>query len=195
MKTWHKVAGGSTILTAVVLICIVEYVNWHAAVPPNAQVAVDRASHTRMSKQSTSNGRSNSAMNNVVIKVVSSTSVNTNAQRKVMSTVQQMLSSGIPKSMDASGFVQQVYADAGVTVPRTILEQSQTGSMVEGKSQLQAGDMVFFGLNGNNPNTVTFDGIYVGNGMCVCLTTHGLTTISLQDSYWGPRFLYGRQVL
>lgn len=59
---------------------------------------------------------------------------------------------------DCSGFTQYVYAHFGISLGRTTYDQINDGYGVS-RSDLQAGDLVFFG-DGGNP---THMGIYVGN--------------------------------
>lgn len=62
---------------------------------------------------------------------------------------------------DCSGFVQQVYADLGVSLPRVSIDQSRQGAPVAGLEQAQAGDLVFWRGSGSRPNHI---GIYAGDG-------------------------------
>ena len=64
-----------------------------------------------------------------------------------------------PNSFDCSGLVYWVAKKLGKTVPRTSRQQSTYGKAVS-KSNLQAGDCVFFA----NKNGVHHVGIYIGNG-------------------------------
>lgn len=59
---------------------------------------------------------------------------------------------------DCSGFTQYVYAHFGIKLGRTTYDQINDGYGVS-KSELQPGDLVFFGANGDP----THMGIYVGN--------------------------------
>ena len=63
-----------------------------------------------------------------------------------------------PSTFDCSGFVKYVYAHFGVSLSRTTTTQINEGSYVP-RSNLQAGDLIFFG-EPSNPHHV---GIYVGN--------------------------------
>jgi cell wall-associated NlpC family hydrolase len=150
-----------------------------------------------------------SSDSNVSIQLVSSTPVDASQQNQqqdqkqnpqqlqlqnqVYAAVQQMLQAPAPPSLDASGFVQSVYAKAGVQLPRTIAEQAQTGILIHRATNLAIGDLVFFDLD--NTGAATFDGIYLGNNQFAALTTHGLKVIPLDDPYWSGKFLYGRRVL
>jgi cell wall-associated NlpC family hydrolase len=66
-----------------------------------------------------------------------------------------------PKTgIDCSAFIQQVYAQHGVKIPRTTYDQFKTGQAV-GLTQLQPGDAVFTRPGKAGPNHV---GLYIGNG-------------------------------
>lgn len=66
-----------------------------------------------------------------------------------------------PSGFDCSGFVQYVYANNGVSLPRTTYEQVNSGALVTG--ELKAGDLVFFG-DKTSPHHV---GIYIGGGKMI----------------------------
>jgi cell wall-associated NlpC family hydrolase len=66
--------------------------------------------------------------------------------------------------LDCSGFVQRVYSDLGVSLPRTSQEQSTVGTAVPDLASAQPGDLLFFEPGANGPGHV---GIYVGNGMMI----------------------------
>ena len=59
--------------------------------------------------------------------------------------------------VDCSGFVQQVYAHFGISLPRTSSEQGSYGTSVS-SSEMQAGDLVYYGGH---------IAIYIGNGQVV----------------------------
>lgn len=70
------------------------------------------------------------------------------------------------KGLDCSGFVQRVYADMGVVLPRVTYDQVKVGQEINDRRQLRPGDLVFFvGDKGNRVNGHV--GIYVGNDMMV----------------------------
>lgn len=62
---------------------------------------------------------------------------------------------------DCSGFVQQVYSDLGIKLPRVSADQARTGSPVASLSEAQPGDLVFWRGSGSRPNHI---GIYAGDG-------------------------------
>ncbi len=67
-----------------------------------------------------------------------------------------------PKGFDCSGFTSYVYRQFGYHINRTAAAQMSNGTRVQ-KSELRAGDLVFFSNNGY----VDHVGIYVGNGQMI----------------------------
>jgi putative cell wall-binding protein len=79
-----------------------------------------------------------------------------------------------------------VYSSAGVTVPRTTIDQYNTGKSVS-KSDLQPGDAVFF-ENTYKPG-ISHAGIYVGNNQFAhASSSKGVAVTSLDNTYWKPRY-------
>lgn len=78
---------------------------------------------------------------------------------------------------DCSGFVQYVYRQAGITLPRTSMTQQQIGRRVS-MNALLPGDLVFRGYPAYHV------GIYVGNGQAIH-SPHTGAVVSYQSiSYW-----------
>jgi cell wall-associated NlpC family hydrolase len=65
---------------------------------------------------------------------------------------------------DCSGLVQHVYADLGISLPRTSQEQVSVGTPVDSIADAQPGDLVFFEPSASGPGHV---GIYIGNGQMI----------------------------
>ncbi|WCK56008.1 NlpC/P60 family protein [Aneurinibacillus sp. Ricciae_BoGa-3] len=84
---------------------------------------------------------------------------------------------------DCSGYVNYVYKKNGINLPRTTSEMySQSHSV----SNPQPGDLVFFNTGGG----VSHVGVYVGNNEFISATSsHGVKVASLDNSYWGPRYI------
>lgn len=70
-----------------------------------------------------------------------------------------------PEGFDCSGFTQYVYAQVGISIPRTSRSQFQSGTRIpaERTDLLALGDLVFFGYDGD-PGRVHHVGIYCGDG-------------------------------
>lgn len=131
--------------------------------------------------------------NNVVVTQASPSTAQT--LKQIHQTIQNLLHNPPKQSFDASGFVQYVFSQASVTLPRTISEQATIGTKIQDVRHLEYGDLVFFDLDSHTNNKVTFVGIYQGNHQFVAKTTHGLMSISLNNPYWNGKFLFGRHVL
>lgn len=97
------------------------------------------------------------------------------------------------KGFDCSGLVQYVFKAHGITLPRTSKEQWTVGTVIS-KSQLKAGDLVFFA---NTYTTgVSHVGIYVGNNQFIhASSSQGVTISSLSNSYWAAHYHGCRRVL
>lgn len=81
---------------------------------------------------------------------------------------------------DCSGFVQYVYAQAGISLPRTSYAQAGAGRMVSA-AEAQPGDIVYYGYH---------VGIYVGNGMMIDARTPFSGTV--YGEVWGSPIGYIR---
>jgi peptidoglycan DL-endopeptidase CwlO len=90
-----------------------------------------------------------------------------------------------PSGFDCSGLMQWAWAQAGVSLPRTSEEQQQIGQLVSSESQLQPGDLVFFG------NPAGHVGMYVGNGDMLDAPTTG-QDVQIQPIFSG--YSYGRRL-
>ncbi len=97
-----------------------------------------------------------------------------------------------PGGFDCSGFVQYVFNAHGISLPRTSKEQYSVGTKVS-KSNLKAGDLVFFDTEGNG---VSHLGIYIGNNQFIhASTSKGVTITSLSNTYWAPRYYGAKRIL
>jgi hypothetical protein len=90
---------------------------------------------------------------------------NTNADRLITFARQflgtpYVFGGSSPAGFDCSGFTQYVYREFGFHIGRTAQSQLGFGRAVE-RSDLQKGDLVFFGSSANN---IVHVAIYMGNG-------------------------------
>ncbi len=96
-----------------------------------------------------------------------------------------------PAGFDCSGFVQYVFKQHGIQLPRVSRDQYKVGTYVS-KANLKPGDLVFFGSGG----TVSHLGIYMGDGQFIhASSSRGVTVSALGSSYWAPRYMGARRVL
>ena len=95
-----------------------------------------------------------------------------------------------PKSgFDCSGLVCWAYAQNGVSVPRTTVEQNRMGTRVS-KSNLQPGDVVVFQIRRG-----LHTGIYTGNGKFIHSPSRGkkVREEDMNQKYWKDKFIAGRR--
>ena len=96
-----------------------------------------------------------------------------------------------PSGFDCSGFVQYVFAQISVNLPRTADVQYELGRKIL-QSDLQPGDLVFFETY--EPGA-SHDGIYVGDGKFIAANSGtGVAVVSLDDSYWSTRYVGARRL-
>ncbi|HEY2724569.1 MAG TPA: C40 family peptidase [Pseudonocardiaceae bacterium] len=71
-----------------------------------------------------------------------------------------------PDSYDCSGLMLRSYEAAGITLPRTAREQYWAGTHVPVRDA-QPGDLLFWGYNTSNPDSIHHVAMYLGNGRMV----------------------------
>ena len=97
-----------------------------------------------------------------------------------------------PSGFDCSGYVRYVFANAGVSLPRTADAQYEVGYPVS-TNELAAGDLVFFSTYEYGPSHV---GIYLGDGEFInASSSRGVAIDSLNSSYWGSCYIGARRVM
>ncbi len=98
-----------------------------------------------------------------------------------------------PDGFDCSGFVQYLYGQAGVELPRTADEQFAIGREVDGDA-LRPGDLVFFRTSGRRVSHV---GIAQGDGTFIhAPNTRSRVRIDrLDQKYWATRFAGARRIV
>ncbi|CAI6082162.1 C40 family peptidase [Cohnella sp. JJ-181] len=100
---------------------------------------------------------------------------------------------------DCSSFVQFLFADKGINLPRTAREQANYGTAVS-RDNLQAGDLMFFYVPGRfkTDKTVGHVGIYMGGGNMLHSSPEpedGVQITDINKDYWQETFLYAKRLL
>lgn len=97
--------------------------------------------------------------------------------------------------VDCSGFVYAVMRDYGISLNRSSATMASNGVEVA-KSNLQAGDLVFFNAGGNSQ--ISHVGIYCGDGTYIHSTdgkANGVTVTNLNSGYSANTYVTARRVL
>lgn len=98
-----------------------------------------------------------------------------------------------PKAFDCSGYLQYVFAQNGISIPRTADEQYKLGLRTNSEKQLVPGDLVFFTTY--EPGA-SHCGIYLGNSQFIhASSSKGVRVDTLKDDYWAPRYLGGKHIV
>lgn len=97
-----------------------------------------------------------------------------------------------PSGFDCSGYVQYVFANAGISLPRTADVQFNCGTPVS-SGELLPGDLVFFSTYEAGPSHV---GIYLGDGQFInASSSRGVSVAPLTTGYWGACYIGARRVM
>ena len=98
-----------------------------------------------------------------------------------------------PSGFDCSGFVQYIFQQSGISLPRTTSEQVTVGKSIT-KSNLQPGDLVF--LQNTYRSGVSHVGIYIGDGKMIhASSSKGVTISDLSTSYYTQHYHSSRRIL
>ena len=96
-----------------------------------------------------------------------------------------------PSAFDCSGYVQYVFAKAGISIPRTADTQYDFGKPVP-TTELVEGDCVFFTTYLPGASHV---GIYIGDNKFIhASSSRGVTIDSLSTAYYNSRYLGARRM-
>jgi len=97
-----------------------------------------------------------------------------------------------PSGFDCSGFIQYVFAQVGLVLPREVHEQFKVGKTIK-DDELQAGDLVFFHTVSRGASHV---GLVIGDDAFVhAPSSKGVVRVEhLSSSYWSARFVGARRV-
>lgn len=95
--------------------------------------------------------------------------------------------------MDCSGFVQTVFKNHGISLPRTASTQAGVGQSV-GKGNLKPGDVVFFQTG--RAGRINHSGIYIGGGQFIHASSSGkkVQINRLDEGYYSRQFRGGKRM-
>lgn len=90
----------------------------------------------------------------------------------------------LSKGVDCSGFMQKIFGQVGMKLPRTAREQVHVGQRIDRLEDLQPGDRLYFWSY--KRNMVGHTGVYLGNGyFCHASSSNGqIVTDYLGKKHW-----------
>ena len=96
--------------------------------------------------------------------------------------------------LDCSGFVQMLYRERGILIPRDAGPQAAwQGFIAVPKNKLKPGDLLFFG---RSEQKITHTGMYIGRNQFINATTHDQPMVqidNLKEPYWTKLFVAARR--
>lgn len=98
------------------------------------------------------------------------------------------------KGIDCSGFTKSIYKNVlEIDISRSAREQYREGEVIDDKSKLEFGDLVFFNTRRRvRPGHV---GIYLWDNLFVHASTkHGVIITSLDEEYYSKRYMGARRI-
>ncbi len=128
----------------------------------------------------------------------SSRDPHTTARQRILGTAERLvgtpyvLGGESPEGVDCSGLVQYAYRQAGIRVPRTTIEQFQTG---QSQRQVLPGDLLFFRTDASG--NISHVGIYAGQDQMIHASSSSgqVRKVSLNRRYWQQRMAGGATFL
>jgi murein DD-endopeptidase len=98
-----------------------------------------------------------------------------------------------PAGFDCSGLVRYVYAQAGLSLPRSSREQHAAGEVIE-LDDAEPGDLLFYSFAGGGIDHVA---VYLGDGQAVHAPSSGKQVIvaPIANRWWAQRFVDAVRVI
>ena len=97
-----------------------------------------------------------------------------------------------PKGFDCSGYLQYIFNENGMRIPRAADDQYKIGTGIT-QTQLQSGDLVFFTTYEKGASHC---GLYLGNGKFIhASSSKGVRIDELNNSYWKPRYIGAKRII
>lgn len=91
------------------------------------------------------------------------------------------------KGVDCSGLTMKVFQNSlGIKLPRNSAKQREACDDIS-RGRLMPGDLVFFNTKSSAPRAVTHVGLYVGDGLMIHASSHGVMLSGLSEPYFQAR--------
>ena len=118
------------------------------------------------------------------------------AARSMMGKPYILATSG-PNAFDCSGLTSYCYGRVGVSLYRSAAAQGYNNGRKIKKSELKAGDLVFFNTDPDDNDLCDHVGIYIGGGKFIHASSAAgkVVTSYLSSGYYARVFSWGRRVL
>ncbi|MCK5727423.1 MAG: C40 family peptidase [Thiotrichaceae bacterium] len=98
-----------------------------------------------------------------------------------------------PDGFDCSGFIQYIFKQANIQIPRTAALQRDASQTIPSLQKLRQGDLIFFKTSIKNDHV----GVYIGNAQFIHASTgqKKVRKSNLHNNYWRKHFVkFGRLI-
>ena len=105
--------------------------------------------------------------------------------KKYIGTIYRYGGMGV-KGFDCSGYVQFVYREIGISLPRSTPDQFEQGTKID-RADIKPGDLLFYRIYGGRISHV---GIYLGDSRFIHAPSFGrrVSITSMELAYWKSKF-------
>lgn len=103
--------------------------------------------------------------------------------------------SGQTNTFDCSSFVQYIFRQNDIKLPRNSRQQSTVGETIMKKEELEKGDLIFFITGYRSDGKIDHVGVYMGDGKLLHSIPNGGVQVSNLSSYWLGKAVGAKRVI
>lgn len=103
--------------------------------------------------------------------------------------------SGQTNSFDCSSFVQYIFGQNGISLPRNSRQQATVGDTIMKKAELEKGDLIFFITGYRSDGRIDHVGVYMGDGKFIHTIPNGGVQVDNLSGSWLKNAVGAKRVI